>query len=71
VTTQNTRISRDGGSTPLSVTARTASELIGVSLRTVWKLIREGKLDVARVGGRTLVKFRSLQSLVEAQDTHQ
>jgi excisionase family DNA binding protein len=55
---------RSGGLKPLTVTVRAASQLTGLSVRTIWSLIKTGRIDVARVGGRTLPKFESLERLL-------
>jgi hypothetical protein len=59
---QNER--RAGALRPLNVSVRVASQLSGLSVRTIWNLIRAGRLDVARIGGRTLPSFKSLEGLL-------
>ena len=49
--------------TPLTVTFRRAGELTGLGQTTLWKLVKEGRLTVVRVGRRTLIHFSSLQRL--------
>lgn len=52
------------GMRPLAVSVRTASQLTGLSVRKIWSLIKDGRIDVARVDGRTLPKFESLERLL-------
>lgn len=52
--------------TLVSVTA--ASAQLGVSLSTVWRLIRKGELPTVRVGGRRLVRAASLRLRVEKKE---
>lgn len=49
---------------PLAVPVKTAGNLLGVSTTTTWGLISKGKIDVIRIGRRTLVTMASLESLV-------
>ena len=58
-----------GGLRPLAVSVSTAADLTGLSVRTIWQLIREEKLAVKRTKGRTLIKFSSLQAWLDAEDT--
>jgi hypothetical protein len=53
-----------GSLKPITVSVRAASQLTGLSVRKIWSLIKEGRLDVARVDGRTLPKFESLERLL-------
>jgi hypothetical protein len=43
---------------------RQAQTLSNLSLSTLWKLVSEGKLDVVRVYGRTLIVMASLRRLL-------
>jgi excisionase family DNA binding protein len=43
-----------------------AAKAIGVSEKTMWKLIRAGKLRHARVGARVLVPVKALEEFVLA-----
>jgi hypothetical protein len=53
-----------GALRPLAVSVRIAAQLSGLSVRKIWSLIKDGRLDVARVDGRTLPKFESLERLL-------
>jgi hypothetical protein len=41
------------------------ADAINTGERFVWNLIRQGKLEVSRVGGRTLVIWASVKRLLE------
>ena len=49
---------------PFTVTVDTARRISGLGNTTVWKLIRERKLETVHVGRRTLVTVRSLEALL-------
>lgn len=51
---------------PLSVTIRTASQIMGLGLTKTWELASTGQIETFKVGRRTLVKFDSLRRLVDA-----
>lgn len=55
------------GRKPLSVTVATVCALTGLGPTTVWQLIKEGRLEVARIGRRTLVRYTSLERLLESE----
>ncbi len=42
-----------------------ASKAVGVSRRTIYNLAGQGKLDLRKVGGRTLVTATSLERLID------
>ena len=48
----------------MAVSVSVAAYAINSGDRFVWNLIRDGKLEVARVGGRTLVLVDSLKKLL-------
>jgi excisionase family DNA binding protein len=52
------------GLRPLTITVQTASALSGIGLTTIWRLIKEKRLQVVRVDRRTLVIFPSLEELL-------
>jgi hypothetical protein len=52
------------GLKPLTVTVATARNISGLGNTTVWKLIRDKKLETVHVGRRTLITVRSLQRLL-------
>jgi hypothetical protein len=49
---------------PLAVTFQTGKKLSGLGLTTLWKLGKEGRIELVRVGKRTLITFRSLEALL-------
>jgi hypothetical protein len=49
---------------PLTVTVAAARKISGLGNTTIWALIKQGKLEVVRIGRRTLVTFRSLEALL-------
>jgi excisionase family DNA binding protein len=50
---------------PLTVTIATARQISGLSNTTVYKLIKEGKLDTIKIGVRTLIPYASLKALLQ------
>jgi excisionase family DNA binding protein len=48
----------------LTVTIGTACSVSGLGPSTVWKLIKEKRLKVVRIGRRTLVTWESLRKLL-------
>jgi excisionase family DNA binding protein len=53
------------GGKPITVTVAMAKKLSGLGDTTIWALIKAGKLEAVRIGRRTLVTFRSLETLLE------
>ena len=63
-------IVRDAGGysiAPIAVTFATGKKLSGLGLTTLWKLASEGRIELVRVGRRTLITYRSLQALLTPQ----
>lgn len=58
-------------SKPLTVTVATARKFSGLGNTTIWGLIKQGKLEAVRIGRRTLITFRSLESLLAPAHTRQ
>src|SRR5262249_43808552 len=52
---------------PLTITFPTAKKISGLGLTTLWKLAKEGRIKVVRVGRRTLIWFPSLKILLTPQ----
>jgi hypothetical protein len=48
------------------VAVKQAAALLGIGLTSTWGLIAAGRIEVARIGGRTLVVLASADSLVES-----
>jgi excisionase family DNA binding protein len=71
----STGLSRDerklgAGLKPLSLTVKATCVLTGLGPTTVWKLIHDGRLEVTRVDGRTLVKFPSVERLLSPDENN-
>jgi hypothetical protein len=49
---------------PLAVPVKTAAKLLGLGTTSTWGLISTGRIDVIRIGRRTLVTVASLEALV-------
>jgi excisionase family DNA binding protein len=49
---------------PITVTVAQTKQLTGLGHNTVYVLIKQGKLDVVKVGARTLIKFDSIKRLL-------
>jgi hypothetical protein len=56
--------SAGGGLKPLTLTVKATCMVTGLGPTKVWGLIRDGRLEVTRVDGRTLVKFGSVERLL-------
>jgi hypothetical protein len=50
--------------TPITVTFAIARTITGLGLTTLWKLGKEKRIEIVRIGGRTLITYRSLQALL-------
>jgi excisionase family DNA binding protein len=50
---------------PLTVTVNRTAEMTGLGVSTVWKLIAEKRLETTSVGRRRLVRFASIERLLE------
>ena len=71
--TLNANIVRWGLSMPsiplserISYTLPDAAEVSGISVRSLWRLIKSGELKIAHVGKRVIVPRESLASLISA-----
>jgi hypothetical protein len=49
---------------PLAITFPTAKKISGLGLTTLWKLAKEGRIELVRVGRRTLITYASLRALL-------
>jgi excisionase family DNA binding protein len=52
------------GGKPITVTVAKAKQLSGLGNTKLWELIKEQKLEIVRVGRRTLIKYHSLEALL-------
>jgi len=50
----------------IACSVKDAAEAIGVCPNTIYKHMREGRLEFAKLGARRLIKVDSLRKLVEA-----
>jgi excisionase family DNA binding protein len=49
---------------PITLTIADAAEITGLGVSTIWRLIKNGKLDTTSVGRRRLIFFASLEALL-------
>jgi len=49
---------------PLAVTFSTARKITGLGLTSLWKAAKERRIEIARVGRRSLITYRSLEKLL-------
>jgi excisionase family DNA binding protein len=49
---------------PMTVTVAQAKQLTNLGHNTIYVLIKQGKLDIVKVGARTLIKFDSIKRLL-------
>lgn len=52
------------GAKPLTVTVKTARKISGLGNTTLYRLIKEKRLETISIGRRRLVKYASLEALV-------
>lgn len=50
---------------PLAISIESTIQVLGVGRTSIFRLIREHKLQVVRIGRRTLVKMESIRALVD------
>lgn len=55
----------DAGFKPLTVTFQAAKQITGLGMTTLWALAKARRIEVVRVGRRTLIIFASLERLLE------
>jgi hypothetical protein len=53
---------------PLAVTFLTGKKVTGLGLTSLWKLAKDGRIEIVRVGRRTLITYRSLEKLLLPSD---
>jgi excisionase family DNA binding protein len=49
----------------ISTSISEAARALSIGRTTIYKLIREGRLEIVKIGRRTLVKANSIRKLVE------
>lgn len=58
------RATRPYGTDPLTVRIPEACRLTGIGRSKLYELIAEGRIEIVKVGGMTLVSFESLKRLI-------
>jgi excisionase family DNA binding protein len=53
---------------PLTVTVQETCRLVGVRPTTVYKLIKEGRLEARKVLDRTVITYRSIKRLALGEE---
>jgi hypothetical protein len=48
----------------LTVTFASAQKITGLGLTTLWKLAKESRIEIVRIGRRTLITYPSLEKLL-------
>ena len=51
----------------IAISISEAASILGVGRTSIYNLIREGRLEVFKLGRRTLIKTASIRRLVEAE----
>lgn len=51
---------------PVALTIPTFTKMFGIGRTTAYSLIREGRLERVRIGGRTLITMASAEALLAA-----
>jgi excisionase family DNA binding protein len=54
---------------PITVTVPTARQITGLSNTTVYQLIKQKKLEVRKIGTRTLITYASIEALLQSDTT--
>lgn len=52
---------------PVALGVNDAAASLGVSARTIWKLVRSGTLPALRIGSRVLILYSALQEFATAR----
>lgn len=52
---------------PVAVTVPRAAELLGISTRTAWELVRTGTIPAARLTRRVLIPYAALVNFIESR----
>ena len=53
----------------IGVSADDAAVMLGVSVRTVWKLAKDGTVRTSKIGRRTVFSVQSLREIVDGSQT--
>jgi hypothetical protein len=52
---------------PLTVSVRTAQEVLGIRNTKFWLLVKEGRIELAEIGRRRMVVYKSLKALTQRE----
>jgi len=63
-------LNRNKSNRPMTVTIDEAKELTGLGRTSIYKLMKQGKLQNAKVIGRTLIDYDGLERLVTPHKKH-
>lgn len=53
---------------PLAVSVNDAARALGLGRTSIYAMIGDGRLEIFKLGRRTLIKTASIRRLVDAQD---
>jgi excisionase family DNA binding protein len=53
---------------PLAVSINDTVRMLGIGRTSIYRMIKDGRLEAFKLGRRTLVRVESIRRLVEAQD---
>jgi excisionase family DNA binding protein len=53
---------------PLAVSINDTVRMLGIGRTSIYRMIKDGRLEAFNLGRRTLVRVESIRRLVEAQD---
>ena len=56
-----------GEQKPLTVSFQTARQLSGLGLTTLWALAKANRIELVRIGRRTLITYASLEKLLSRE----
>lgn len=52
---------------PLLVSVAEAARMLGLGATATWRLLKDGRLDVARIGRRTLIPVASVKAFAASR----
>ncbi len=52
---------------PIAVSVKDAAKALGIGRTSIYALIRDGRLEVIKLGRRTLIKVASIRRLIDRQ----
>jgi len=57
----------DGDGDRIGVSVKRAAEMLDLSERTVWTLMKTGKIRATRIGTRNIISVQSLRELIDGK----